>query len=113
MRLFIFPFALTLAIGSAASAQGQTAMQIAREAGVCGNAGIASAERLADGRISVQCATDNVTREPEIATQTTGGEVAAPTFSPLVTTGALIGGAAAVIAVLDDDSSTSSTSGTQ
>ena len=109
MRLFIVPFALTLALGSAASAEGQTALQIARDAGVCGNAGIESAERLADGRIAVQCATDVAPQEPEISTQTTGGEVAAPTFSPLVTTGALIGGVAAAIAALSSSSSTSGT----
>jgi hypothetical protein len=76
MRVFIVPFALAVALGSAASAQGQTALQIARQAGVCGNAGIVSAERLPDGRIAVQCATGPVTPDPEITTQTTGGEVA-------------------------------------
>ena len=76
MRVFIVPFALAVALGSAASAQGQTALQIARQAGVCGNAGIVSAERLPDGRIAVQCAAGPVTPDPEITTQTTGGEVA-------------------------------------
>ena len=77
MRVFIVPFALAVALGSAASAQGQTALQIARQAGVCGNAGIASAERLPDGRIAVQCAAGPATPDPVVSTQATGAATGA------------------------------------
>jgi hypothetical protein len=126
MRVFIVPFALAVALGSAASAQGQTALQIARQAGVCGNAGIASAERLPDGRIAVQCAAGPVTPDPEITTQTTGGEVAgaggagagatagaaaapATGFVPLIAPAAAIAGVAGVAAAIAGGSSTPDT----
>ena len=118
MRVFIVPFALAVALGSAASAQGQTALQIARQAGVCGNAGIASAERLPDGRIAVQCAAGPATPDPEITTQTTGGEVAgagagaaapATGFVPLIGPAAAIAGVAGVAAAVAGGSSSSDT----
>ncbi|WP_158547804.1 hypothetical protein [Rhodosalinus sediminis] len=120
MRVFIIPFALAVSLGSAASAQGQTALQIARQAGVCGNAGIVSAERLPDGRIAVQCAAGPATPDPEITTQTTGGEVAgagagagaaapATGFVPLIAPAAAIAGVAGVAAAVAGGSSSSDT----